>query len=185
MLERYKVLKLADAQHEVETAVYRDWTDLAAAHGDRTTLIGGEVIALDDGVVLEVLSAGPIYPGASDNDSAVVTRLRYGDVTVLLTADIEQKAEAVLAASTDLRATAMLAPHHGSNSSSSQALLSDVSPELVVVSAGTRNPYGHPHAEALVRLRAAVGNDRVLVTRDRGDVSLVTDGTRLWVETER
>jgi beta-lactamase superfamily II metal-dependent hydrolase len=54
-----------------------------------------------------------------------------------------------------------------------------------VAQAGSRNPYGHPHEEVLDRLEKVVPEGQVLVTRDRGDVTMRTDGERLWVETAR
>jgi competence protein ComEC len=65
--------------------------------------------------------------------------------------------------------------HHGSRTSSSLELLAAVRPRLATISCGVRNPYGHPHAEALDRLQAS----RVSVFRlDRtGSVAWTTNGT--------
>ncbi len=169
------------------TRVYADWLRRADAHpGRRMTLTGGEVFALDDGVSLEVLSAGPLYPGAPGNDASVVTLLRYGAVTVLLTGDISCTGEAwLLASGADLKATALKVAHHGSRYSSCEPFLEAASPAVAIIQAEPDNPYGHPHEDALGRLHAVMDGDRVLVTGSRGDVTLVTDGTRLWVETER
>jgi competence protein ComEC len=127
-----------------------------------------------------------MWEGAPENDSAVVTRLRYGGVTVLLTSDISCAGEAwALASGADLKSTALKVAHHGSGSSSCEPFLKAVKPAVAVVQAGARNVYGHPHEEALARLRAVLSNENIFITKDRGDVTLVTDGTRLWVETER
>jgi len=73
---------------------------------------------------------------------------------VLLTGDIEQTAERALVGSGwPLQSDWLLAPHHGSRSSSSLAFLRAVKPHSVIVSRGSNNPYGHPHPLVLQRYR--------------------------------
>jgi competence protein ComEC len=70
-----------------------------------------------------------------------------GKTTVLLTGDIEAEQEAELIARnpSDLSAHILLAPHHGSKTSSSFEFLQAVNPQHVVMQNGYRNRYGHPH----------------------------------------
>ena len=48
----------------------------------------------------------------------------------------------------------LLAPHHGSRSSSSASLLAQVKPSSALISRGAHNTFGHPHAEVVARYRA-------------------------------
>ena len=67
-----------------------------------------------------------------------------------------------------LPATVMVAPHHGSKTSSSLPFLRAVDPALVVFSTGYRNRFGHPHADVLRRY------DRLGITSlDTADVGAV------------
>jgi competence protein ComEC len=74
---------------------------------------------------------------------------------MLLAADIEaaQEAALVLGAAGKLRADVLLAPHHGSGTSSTPAFLSAVRPALGVFQVGYRNRYRHPKAEIYERYR--------------------------------
>ena len=65
----------------------------------------------------------------------------------------ETQAEAQLAISYagELASDVLLAPHHGSRSSSSYAFLKRVDPDFVVFSAGYRNSFGHPHDRVVTR----------------------------------
>jgi competence protein ComEC len=70
-----------------------------------------------------------------------------GTTAVLLTGDIEaeQEHQLIAAHGAALAAQVMLAPHHGSKTSSTEAFLQAVKPLHVVVQNGYRNRYGHPH----------------------------------------
>lgn len=98
-------------------------------------------------MVLQVLHppASDYERKASTNAMSCVVRVRAGSVAVLLTGDIPADREAELAARTPaLRALLLMAPHHGSRTSSSLALLDAAAPSIVFAQAGYRNRYGHP-----------------------------------------
>jgi competence protein ComEC len=116
------------------------------------------------------------------NDDSVVVEVRYGDVSILLTGDVEASAEAAVARLVEPAGVrVMLAPHHGSSTSSTLPLLRAAAPALAVISAGRGNRYGHPHAAVLGRYRA-VGAD-ILRTDLDGAVMLRTDGRSVDVKT--
>ena len=77
-----------------------------------------------------------------------------------------------------LRSQLLKAGHHGSTTSTSAAFLGAVRPELVVISAGRRNRYGHPHADVLRRL--AERGVRVARTDREGTVSVLADAAGEW-----
>jgi competence protein ComEC len=47
----------------------------------------------------------------------------------------------------------LVAPHHGSRSSSSPPFVAAVAPQHVVFTAGYRNRFHHPHPEVVLRYR--------------------------------
>jgi competence protein ComEC len=75
---------------------------------------------------------------------------------VLLPGDIEAPAERELARrlGDGLSAPVLVAPHHGSRSSSTRMLLEAAAPSIVLVPSGYRNRFGFPHKEVLGRYRA-------------------------------
>ena len=79
----------------------------------------------------------------------------------------------------DLRSTILKSPHHGSSTGSSVPYLKAVWPEVVLISCGKGNDYGHPHTDVLARyLGQSTYKDRrdgsqkktKLVKNDKGEV---------------
>jgi competence protein ComEC len=80
-----------------------------------------------------------------------------------------------------LHTTVLKVAHHGSLTSTSPAFVARTSPLVDVISVGANNRYGHPTDEVLARL----AGDLVLRTDRQGDITIATDGRRLWLETQR
>lgn len=107
-----------------------------------------------DGVDFELLHGPAPGESAGDNDASCVLRVQAGRYAALLPADIERRTEARLLKTLppeQLRSEVLLAPHHGSKTSSTPAFVAAVSPSLVIYSAGFRNHYGHPRPEVQQR----------------------------------
>jgi competence protein ComEC len=75
---------------------------------------------------------------------------------VLLPGDIEADAERLLlAGDTDLHADVLVAPHHGSRSSSTRGFIEAVQPAWVLYPVGYRNRFGFPKPDVAARYRQA------------------------------
>ena len=118
-----------------------------------------------DGVRFAVLHPqGQDFEGAKlpkPNALSCVLRISTASHSALLVADIERAQELALLARAkadggtgELQSTLLLAPHHGSKTSSSAEFLAAVHPQVVVVQAGYRNRYGHPAAQVMDRYLA-------------------------------
>ncbi|MBX3609958.1 MAG: DNA internalization-related competence protein ComEC/Rec2 [Hydrogenophaga sp.] len=111
-----------------------------------------------DGVRFDVLHPSPsdyARPGMSTNAMSCVLRVTAGEHSAWLTGDIPAAQEVPLAlARPDWRATLLLAPHHGSASSSSPVLLNTLRPQQVIVQSGYRNRFGHPAEVVVARYEA-------------------------------
>jgi competence protein ComEC len=122
--------------------------------------------------------------GGGDNERSVVVLARVADRAVLLTGDAGVVTEGRLLVRSSLPPLDVLkVGHHGSRTATSPQLLARARPRLALLSAGARNPYGHPSGEVLSRL----AKERVLVLRtDRhGQVRLrFPDGAAARVQIE-
>lgn len=137
-----------------------DVAQVQAGEPDRIELRSQRCIAGDswqwDGVAFEYLHP-PVQHRYAGNDASCVLRVSNAAGVVLLTGDIEQRIEQMLAESTPekLRSHAVLAPHHGSRSSSSAEFVRATKPDYVLYAAGWANRYGFPAVEIDLRWRAA------------------------------
>ena len=109
------------------------------------------------------------------NDRSVVLRVRHGEVTVLLTGDVEEDGRGGAARSGSGPVTVLKAPHHGSRTSSTRGLARAARPRYVVFCVGRRNRFGFPHPEVVERYRRA-GHASVCRTDLDGAVTLESDG---------
>jgi competence protein ComEC len=183
VLGTYDVGAVLDSEVSLDTPPADAWADAIDAAGvPRHLAERGQAIDLGAGARLEVVGPLSLTSWSDPNDGSTVVRLVMGYVSFLLTADIEAEAEAALVRSgSELRATVLKVPHHGSNTSTTPAFLSRVGPAIDVISVGEGNTYGHPTDAVLSRLTG----DYVLRTDEDGDVRIETDGSRIWVTTGR
>ena len=110
------------------------------------------------------------------NEACVVLKLAYEGKAFLLTGDIQQKSmRSLLASGQDLHADVLKVPHHGGKTGASgQEFTAAVAPRYSLVSAGARNPFGHPAAETLAALEGVPGNE-VLRTDRLGAIRIILD----------
>jgi competence protein ComEC len=137
-----------------------------------------------DGVVFTILS--PAQPGSgSDNNGSCVLKIESAQGAVLLPGDIEAEAESQLVKTYGkaLRADVLIAPHHGSKTSSTAAFLQAVKPRYVLIPAGYRNQFGHPHPEVLARYRLI--KSRWLSSADSGAIGVILNNRSVKVDALR
>jgi competence protein ComEC len=92
-------------------------------------------------------------PRATTNQKSCVILAQIGATRALLTGDVPAREEAAMVAASGaaLRAQVMVAPHHGSKTSSSEVFVGAVAPRWVSVQAGYRSRFGHPHPDVVAR----------------------------------
>jgi competence protein ComEC len=138
-----------------------------------------------DGVRFEFLSSAAWTTEEGNNRSCVLA-VSVGNGRALLTGDIERPVETRLVREHRLRrATLVTVPHHGSDTSSSAALIEATAPELAIVSVGHANRWGMPRP-AIVRRWQAHGS-RVHTTAAEGalDITVCKDGVSKFARARR
>ncbi len=116
------------------------------------------------------------------NNNSLVLKASFGAESFLFPGDIETRAEYELAAiaGDKLKSTVLLAPHHGSKTSSSKMFIEKVNPEVIIISSGRKSRFGFPHPSVLKRYKEK--GCRILGTARNGAVSMSTDGQTLMIK---
>ena len=122
-----------------------------------------------------------VHSESALNDSSIVLRLALGEVSYLLTGDIEAAAERLLLARGVLqRSTVLKVPHHASKSSSTADFVAAVDPLVAVAGIGADNRFGFPHASVSARYLGR--GTPLLWTARHGSMRLCTNGLALSIE---
>ncbi|MFA5493356.1 MAG: DNA internalization-related competence protein ComEC/Rec2 [Porticoccaceae bacterium] len=122
------------------------------------------------------MAAGDIY--RRSNNGSCVLLVRFGAVTVLLPGDIEREVEYRLAGQPldggESGVDVVVAPHHGSKTSSTTAFIRWAKPRHVVFAAGFGHHFGHPHPQVVSRYQEA--GSTLWNTADSGALVFRWDG---------
>jgi competence protein ComEC len=144
-------------------------------------LLAGQLLPGFEALPIYVLhpDSATVADPVDANDASLVIQIRLDQVEFLFPGDIQSHAEKELLRYGDfLQSDVLLIPHHGSSTSSSEAFLDAVDPQIAVISVGRLNPHGHPTPEVIHRLEALPC--QIERTDLDGAVVLRTDGHRIW-----
>ena len=185
VLERYRVERILETGIRKDTALFRKF-EAALAREGAERIVAGQAMRLHIGkfAVFDVLWPQEAHDGEvidSPNNLGVVARLQYGATSFLFPGDIEASTESklVLCCKAMLDADVLKAAHHGSKTSSFAQFLEAVTPDIVVVSVGKNNRYGHPHDTVVERLSGI--SHQIFRTDEHGVVVMESNGRAVMV----
>ncbi|HEY8990318.1 MAG TPA: MBL fold metallo-hydrolase, partial [Candidatus Limnocylindrales bacterium] len=181
LLERYRIGRIYETGMRGPGPGYVAFArDLAGrASPPHATLSTGARISLDD-IRFRVLwpdpgrvPREPPDAGRGINDVSIVLLGEVAGRRVLLTGDVEDDVDPILAARGLPPIDILKVAHHGSATASTPAFLDAVQPKVAIASAGAGNPYGHPARSTIERLKAT--GAEVFRTDTDGSVQVTID----------
>lgn len=147
--------------HRTETDDYQEYDTIAADRRDY--LRPGEKISVDSSVEIECIVAngrpkgvyGPIDYPADENGYSLGLIVSYNGFDFLIAGDVTEDVEGKLVSQQVLKDVDVYhVSHHGANTSSCQAFLDAIKPEVCIVSSGTNGTYKHPRKVTIERLES-------------------------------
>lgn len=180
VLERVAVKNVIMSDAVKDTRVFNDLLDaLEKTEVNVIRAVPDERYEADG---IEITIFGPI--GSFDdyedyNEYSVVTKVQFGETSVLMMGDAEKGAEEKILKKygSRLSSDVLKLGHHGSSTSTGETFFKAVSPDYAVISCGKDNSYGHPHKETLMLLQK-YGISPLRTDAD-GTIMLISDGQNI------
>lgn len=182
VLDTYDVdeVWMPDAPDTTET--YEGFLDAVDAEGCSVeeAVAGEEIVGEDAGYTVDVLAPSDDVDSEDMNDYSAIVKVTYGDTALLFTGDAS--AQEIVDANPG-HVDVLKAAHHGSETGTNAEVMTETTPEFVVMSYAEGNSYGHPDQSALDAVSAAGAT--AYSTAANGNVTATSDGEQVSVETEK
>jgi competence protein ComEC len=185
VLKKYKVNSILWTGVVRDTPEYKEWEELIREEGAKIYFSkSGQKIKMSSGISIDILYPFENIKGKEikdSNDTSIIGRLIFNDISFLFTGDASEKTEKeLLNAKSEIASDVLKIGHHGSKTSSSADFLDKISPALAIIQVGKNNSYGHPTQEVLENLKKY--GIRILRTDEMGDIKIISDGEKLKIE---
>ena len=180
VLSNMKVEKFYDPGFSYPSPLYLKLLELVNKKKVKYYLARGETyINLDPAVEIKILYPPKNFVLDKPNDNSVVLRIKYKEISLLFTGDIEANAEKFIfkkykKRNNNITSNILKVPHHGSNTSSTYQFIQLVSPEIAIISCGRNNRFGHPHYTVLKRYKEY--GIEIFRTDINGTIEILIDG---------
>lgn len=182
VLDTYDVdeVWMPDAPDTTET--YEGFLDAVDAEGCSVeeAVAGEEIVGEDAGYTVDVLAPSDDVDSEDMNDYSAIVKVTYGDTALLFTGDAS--AQEIVDANPG-HVDVLKAAHHGSETGTNAEVMTETTPEFVVMSYAEGNSYGHPDQSTLDAVSAAGAT--AYSTAANGNVTATSDGEQVSVETEK
>lgn len=142
-------LLLTDTLKESEL---RDELITAAENNGTKILIteSGDTLKFKSGMIIDIFAPFPNHTPKDENDTSVAMKISHNNTTLFFGGDMTAENEKILSGKIG-KCDILKVSHHGSDTSSSQIFISELSPKIAVFSVGENNSYSHPHPNVTER----------------------------------
>jgi len=186
VLKRYRVENILWTGIVRDTPEYKEWKKLIEEEGAKIFLTPARqriIFSSKTPGLIDILYPFENFEGKffkDSNNTSIVAKLIFKDISFLFTGDIYKSVERELNIFANLDSNVLKVSHHGSKTSSGEEFIKEVSPEIAIILAGKDNPYGHPHQEVLEILEKY--GITILRTDERSDIKIFSDGINLKIK---
>lgn len=182
VMEKVPIKKVIDSGKLHTTKTYAKYIEHIWRHKIPIEIVeANDRITLDPHLTIKVLNS---YSRAkTNNDSSIVLKIDYKDISFLFMGDVEKDQEKKLAHIRDLDADIIKVAHHGSKTSSSFDFMRQVNPQIAILTYGRHNEFGHPVDRVIQNLNKI--NALIYSTAVFGNLVISTNGDRYFIFPEK
>lgn len=183
VLDRFEVSVVIEPGTTNDTATFKVLEQKIKEEGAQHLLAyDGLEIFLGEETSFQILFPDRDVSSWERNDGSAVGLLTHGDNKFLFMGDATVLTESLVLEKHKEEISdidILKAGHHGSKTSTGEALLNVTKPDFVIISAGKENSYGHPSGETLDRIKK-VGS-AILATYE-GRIKVESDGDNIYIK---
>lgn len=152
----FKVGMVYEATEAGVSGMHRSLRNTIESEGILKRIVGaGEVIDLDPNARVYLMNPLPGHDSSDNlNNHSIVMKIIYGSTSLLLPGDAEEETEERMQRRFGgfLDSDILKVGHHGSVTSSSDEFLDSITPDIAIISVGTKNKFHHPSPEVVRKL---------------------------------
>lgn len=175
VFERYRVDNFIYNGEEKQTLMFNQLLENVKKNNNKIIRAeAGQHIQVGCCSLLEILWPNK-NPPQDSNDKSVAMIFKYKDFDIYLAGDLGYEIEEEITTGLEKSIEVMKLSHHGSRTSTSEKTLTNISPEIGLISLGRNNKFGHPHEEVTNLLKEH--NINILRTDLHGTISISSDGS--------
>ncbi len=163
------------------TKTYEDLLTTISDNNLKIKTATSDVIILEEeNYKVEII--GPVEEYSDLNNSSAVIKITYYNNSFLFMGDAEKESEEDIIAKYDIDVDVLKVGHHGSDTSSTEEFITEVTPKYAIISVGEDNKYNLPKQSTIDSLESV--GAKVFRTDLDGTVIISSDGNNLAVEGE-
>jgi beta-lactamase superfamily II metal-dependent hydrolase len=186
VIEAFEVKAVIDSGISSSFGIYQDYMRAVenAVENEGTLFLEDDDMKfkLAPGITFEIIETGDNYPNINNN--SVVSQLTFNDISFLFTGDMCRQAE-TRNLNKFSEVDILKVAHHGSRSSTCSTFLDRVNPKVAVMSCGLCDICGKSHGQNLDTIAKLERRNILLYRTDlSGNITVTTDGSNLWIETQ-
>jgi competence protein ComEC len=182
VVERYQISYLWMNETKNETKLFSEWQDVLKNREATASIVRqGDRMVFPDKTEITVVWPKNDLTVSDINAHSVVVLVTYGDFDALLTGDADRQTQPYTSGSRHVEVFKV--PHHGAKESFDEKFVRTISPEVSVISVGSKNSYGHPSTQA-VNVLEEVGS-KIYRTDKDGTIEIVSDGKSWYTNLQK
>lgn len=169
IMKNLKVDKIVIGPANENTTLYKEFVSITKEKN-----ITVEKVAAGDSIKISDVEFEVLYPNReqdnqqNENNNSLVLKLKYYDMSMIFTGDIEKEAEENI--NLNVEANILKVAHHGSKTSSTDIFIEKVKPQIALIGVGKNNKFGHPNEDVLKRLEE--NSDMIFRTDICGEIMI-------------
>lgn len=148
----------------------------------------GDIIVKEENLLVQVVGVQQSnYEEDDINYQSIMIRIEYEDVAYMFTGDAGYRdgdcENVALNSGLELKSNVLKVGHHGSMYSSGNKFLNAVQPDIAIITTSKDTETGHPHTQALNRLKNV--NAEIYQSAIHGTITVSSNGEIIYIVTEK